>query len=218
MKKSIAFFVVTALILTVSLAVAGQFNKVLDIGDKAPDFSGIQAVFFDKKTGEVKETVLNLAEIKEDVVVLVFLANHCPYVVANEQRLNEFVAHFTPKDAKEQKVKVIALSVSLEEADKFPKIKEYVKKHQSAYVYGYDATQKVGRAYGAANTPQYVVLDKERNIRYMGALDDVALPSVAKKPTKHYLRDAVDALLKGEKPPIEETRQSGCGIEYTRAE
>jgi hypothetical protein len=36
------------------------------------------------------------------------------------------------------------------------------------------------------------------------------------KVTKHYLRDAVDALLKGESVEIAETRAVGCGIKYKR--
>ena len=55
--------------------------------------------------------------------------------------------------------------------------------------------QAIGRAYGATNTPQFFVLDKERKIRYTGAMDDSQDES---KVTKTYLRDAVDALLKGE--------------------
>lgn len=198
----------------VSVAVVMGADKAACIGDKGPDFTKIPAAVLDKESGEIKETVLNLADVKEDVVVLVFVANHCPFVVANEQRLNEFVTKYSPEEGKEAKVKVIAFCVSLVEADKLPAIKAYMKKHKSAYVYGYDATQEVGRAYGATNTPQYFVLDKDRKIRYIGALDDVPTPSATKKPAKHYLHDAVDALLKGEKPPVEKTRHPGCGIDY----
>ena len=47
-----------------------------------------------------------------------------------------------------------------------------MKEHKSNYIYGYDESQKIGQAYGATNTPQFFVLDKERKIRYTGAMDD----------------------------------------------
>ena len=71
-----------------------------------------------------------------------------------------------------------------------------MKEHKSNYIYGYDESQAIGKAYGATNTPQFFVLDKERKIRYTGAMDDSQRED---KVTKTYLRDAVDAVLKGEK-------------------
>jgi len=98
--------------------------------------------------------------------------------------------------------------------DKLPGIKAYMKDHKSNYVYAYDESQTIGRAYGATNTPQFFVLDKERKIRYTGAMDDN--PNEA-RVSKNYLRDAVDAVLKGENPPVEETRAVGCGISYKKS-
>jgi len=89
-----------------------------------------------------------------------------------------------------------------------------MKDHKSNYIYGYDETQAVGRAYGATNTPQFFVLDKERKIRYTGAMDDSQRED---KVTKTYLRDAVDAVLKGETPAVEETRPEGCNVSYKKS-
>jgi peroxiredoxin len=184
-------------------ALAGKYNTALSVGDKAPDFSGLPAVC----NGE--DTSISLSDIKEDLVVVVFLANHCPYVVANEDRLVDFVNAY-----KDKGVKVVAITVSHMDQDKIPGIKTYMKDHKSNYVYAYDESQAVGRAYGASSTPQYFLLDKERKIRYTGALDDS--PMKEDKVTKTYLRDAVDALLKGQTPPVEETAHPGCGIRYEK--
>ena len=99
--------------------------------------------------------------------MVVFLANHCPVVKAYEDRLIEFTNAY-----KDKGVKVVGISVSTQDQDKIPGIKEYTKEHKSNYIYAYDETQAVGKAYGATNTPQFFVLDKERKIRYTGALDD----------------------------------------------
>ncbi len=183
-------------------ALAGKYNKVVSVGDKAPTFSGLPAVY----KGE--DTSISLPDIKEDVVVLVFLANHCPVVEAYEDRLIEFTNEF-----KDKNVRVVGIAVSTMSVDKIPGIKDYMKEHKSNYVYGYDETQAVGKAYGATNTPQFFVLDKERKIRYTGAMDDSQNEG---RVSKHYLRDAVNAVLKGETPAVEETQAKGCGIQYSK--
>jgi peroxiredoxin len=181
---------------------AGHYNKAVKIGDKAPDFSGIPAV---APNGE--QTSLTLSDLKEDIVVLVFLANHCPYVRAADDRIIDFA-----NDYKNKPVKLVAVSVNDVEQDKLPGIRRHVKDKKINYVYGYDESQAIGHAYGATATPQFFVLDKERKIRYIGAMDDNAMNEA--KVTKHYLRDAVDALLAGKTPPVEETRAVGCSVKY----
>jgi len=196
------FVSLAGLALIASPAFAGQFNKVVSVGQKAPDFSAIPAVAGDK------DTSITLSDLKEDVVVVVFLANHCPVVRAYEDRIIEFT-----NDYKNKGVKVVGFSVSKMNEDKLPAIKDYVKENKASYTYGYDESQAMGKAYGATNTPQFFVLDKTRTIRYMGALDDNQTES---KVTKKYVRDAVDALLKGESIEVTETQPKGCGISYGR--
>jgi len=183
-------------------AFAGKYNKVISVGDKAPDISGIPAI----ENGEQKS--LTLSDIKEDVVVLVFLANHCPVVRAYEDRVIDFTKDYTGKG-----VKVVGIAVSQATGDKLPGIKDYMKENKSNYIYGYDESQAIGKAYGAVATPQFFVLDKERKIRYTGALDDNQRED---KVTKTYLRDAVDAVLKGETVAETETQAKGCSIGYNK--
>jgi len=201
MRKFALGFVVLSLIAIP--AIADGFNKAVKIGDKAPDFSGIPAV----ENGQ--DTSLTLSDIKDNLVVVVFLGNHCPVVKAYEDRLIEFTSAY-----KDKGVKVVGLSVNDKEEDRLPGIKKYMKDKGSNYIYGYDESQNVGHAYGATNTPQFFVLDKERKIRYMGQFDNSQTES---KVTKTYVKDAVEALLKGETPPVEETRPQGCGVIYKKS-
>jgi len=200
MRKFALGLVVLSLVAMPVVAGPGKYNKVLSAGDKAPEFSGVPAV----ENGE--DTSLTLTDIKEPVVVVVFLGNHCPVVQAYEDRLIDFTAAY-----KDKGVKVVGLSVNDMDSDRIPKIKEYMKDHKSNYVYGYDESQKVGHAYGAVCTPQFFVIDKERKIRYLGAMDDNQTEAKVKKT---YLKDAVEALLKGETPAEEETQAKGCGVKY----
>lgn len=194
---------VAALALAVpAFADDSDFNKKVDIGQKAPDFSALPAA------EGAKDSSVSLGDIKEDVVVLVFLANHCPVVGQYDDRIIDFVS-----DYKGKPVKVVGISVSRQEQDKLPAIKQYIADKGLNYAYAYDESQEVGKAYGATNTPQFFVLDKDRNIRYMGAMDDNANEGRVKK---QHLREAVDALLAGKAPETPATRPVGCGIGYAK--
>jgi thiol-disulfide isomerase/thioredoxin len=201
MRKTFLSLAVLAVVASPAFA-AGKYNTKVGPGEPAPTFSGIPAVMIDK------DTSLSLGDLKEDVVVIVFLANHCPVVTAYEDRVIELASSYKGKS-----VKVVGLCVNDMDQDRLPAIKDRVKEKGYNYVYGYDASQQVGKAYGATNTPQFFVLDKTRTIRYTGALDDNQAEA---KVTKHYVRDAVDAVLKGESVEIAETRAVGCGIRYTK--
>jgi len=199
MRKILLSLAVVALAVPVF---ADHYNKAVKIGDKAPDFSGIPAY---APNGE--QTSLSLSDLKEDVVVLVFLANHCPAVQAADDRIIDFA-----NDYKDKPVKVVGVSVNDVEQDKLPGIKNHIKEKKLNYTYGYDESQAIGHAYGATNTPHFFVLDKERKIRYIGSMDDNVMDET--KVTKKYLRDAVDALLAAKPVPVEETRAQGCGVKY----
>lgn len=200
MRKAVLSLVAVAVIAVPALA--GKYNKAVSVGDKAPTFSGLPAVY----KGE--DTSVSLPDIKDKVVVLVFLANHCPAVGQYEDRLIEFT-----KDYEGKGVRVVGISVSQQEGDKIPGIKDYMKDKGSNYIYAYDESQAVGKAYGASNTPHFFVLDKDRTIRYIGAMDN---SPKEEKVTKQYLRDAVDAVLAGKTPEVDETRPYGCGIGYKK--
>ena len=83
-----------AVVLVASPAFAGKYNKTVSVGDKAPMFEGIPAIKGDA------ETKLDLASMKEDVVVVVFLANHCPVVINSEDRFIEFAKKYEKKGVK----------------------------------------------------------------------------------------------------------------------
>src|SRR4051812_31757939 len=96
---------------------AGEFNKKLNVGDKAPAFTGLEGVDGKKHA---------LADYKDkDVLVLVITCNHCPVAVAYEDRIIDFTKkHASSPDSK---VGVIAINVNNYEQDKLPKMKERAK-------------------------------------------------------------------------------------------
>jgi len=188
------------------VSAAGKYNKALAVGDKAPAFDALPAVNGDQ------DTSVSLADVKEDVVVIAFLANHCPVVVENEDRFIDLAKTFRDKS-----VKVIGIAVTTapaqKEIDDLAAIKKKVKDKAYNFPYAYDESQKTGKAYGAVVTPTVIVLDKARNVRYMGALDDN--PRDENKVTKTFAKDAVNALLAGKDVEVTETKATGCGIQYS---
>jgi peroxiredoxin len=206
MRQWIASLAVLALV--ASPALAGKYNKVVSVGDKAPAIEGVPAVSADGS----KEMTLNLADVKEEVVVIAFLANHCPVVAGIEDRQVELVKSFKGKSVKF--IGITCSEDSMAEVDGIPAIKTKIKEGKYNLAYGVNASGKIGKAYGATVTPQYFVLDKDRTIRYTGALDDN--PRDEAKVTKSYVKSAVEAVLANETVEVTETKATGCGISYKR--
>lgn len=192
-------FVLLTLAVVVSPAAAqGKFNKAVAIGQSAPAWADLPGI--DGKTH-------SLADLKgKELVVLVFTTNHCSIAQRYEPRIIEFA-----KEVSGKSVAVVAVNVNLRDEDRLPKMKERAAKQGYTFPYLFDESQKIGRAYGATVTPEFFVLDKERKIAYMGAMDD---KNAADEVTTRYLSSAVDALLKGQRPALSETKMRGCVIEY----
>ncbi|MDY0166242.1 MAG: thioredoxin family protein [Thermoguttaceae bacterium] len=193
------------------LVVAGSCMAALEIGQKAPSFSGLPGV--DGKD----HSLADYAEAK--AVVVVFTCNHCPVAKAYEDRLIAF-----QKDYKAKGVQVIAINPNSPKKapqDSFDKMKERAagkdlgnwrdSEEPFNFPYVVDATQEVAKAYGATCTPHVFVLDGGRNIAYMGAIDDNMATGNVKQQS---LRDALDAILAGKAPEKAATKQFGCSIKW----
>lgn len=67
---------------------------------------------------------------------------------------------------------------------------------------------------GVESTGDVFVLDAQNKIRFRGAVDDqYGLGYTRGVATRHYLRDALDALVRGEAVPIPATNAPGCLID-----
>jgi peroxiredoxin len=179
---------------------AGTYNKKLSVGDAAPAWSGLPG------TDGKKHALADLMDKK--AVVLVFTCNSCPVAASYEDR----IIAFAKKHAAD--VAVVAVNVNTVEADRLDKMAERAKEKGFQFAYLYDESQQIARDYGANFTPEFFVLDRERKVAYLGAIDDKNKPEDVKL---HYLEDAVTALLKGEKPKPAETQARGCQIRFARA-
>lgn len=155
----------------------------------------------------------SLAKVKgEKATIIVFSCNHCPYVVMNEDRLIAV--------AKDYKAKGVGMAaINSNDAlnypeDSFEKMKQRAREKGFPFPYLRDETQGIAKAYGATHTPHLFVFDAELNLAYTGCVDDDNSYKNRKTPSQHYLRDALDALVAGKRPPLAETHAIGCTIKW----
>jgi hypothetical protein len=101
--------------------------------------------------------------------------------------------------------------VNKDEANNLNAMKQHAEKKGFTFIYVTDPSQQIARDFGATCTPHAFLLDGERKIAYMGAIDDDMMADSVKK---HSLQDAIDAVLAGKAPAVAKTKQFGCGIQY----
>ncbi|QDU28251.1 thiol-disulfide oxidoreductase [Anatilimnocola aggregata] len=191
-----------ALAMAISIAQAGKYNKTLSIGDAAPGWTDLK-----DPSGKTHSQ----ADLKDkDVIIVAFLCNTCEYAVAVEDRMNAL----HKKLAANGKCAIVAINPNKVEGDSLEKMAEKIKEKsfQFAYVHDDDA-QSTAKAFGATRTPEFFVLNKDRKIVYMGALDDN--PDEA-KAQRNYIHEAVGAALAGKAPEVTETVPIGCTVRYQR--
>jgi len=199
----------TKSILTILASLATTTLLALDsppVGSAAPDFSLTDA----------KGQTHSLSQYKGKYVVLEWFNPECPFVKkhygsGNMQKLQE---EYTGKG-------VVWLTIDSNapgsEGNMTPEQAEKVttawKTHQTALLL--DPEGKAGRAYGAKNTPNMVVISPEGKIAYEGAIDSKATPNPADIPSStNYVKVALDESLAGKPVTTTNTRPYGCGIKY----
>lgn len=144
------------------------------------------------------------------VLVLVQMCNHCPYVVGYQDRMNAVATKYAPRG-----VAVVGLNSNDEAkypADSFDAMKTRVAEAGIPFPYLRDESQAVARALGAERTPEFYVFDADRKLVYHGRLDDNLEDPGAVAET--YLADAIEAVLAGKPVAIPETKAVGCSVKW----
>lgn len=172
----------------------------LEIGAKAPDFT-LPATDGRNYT---------LADFGEDVLVVFFTCNHCPYVIGSDEETRKTVEAYAPRGVKF--VAINANSPNTYEEDSFENMVKRMHEHRFPWLYLHDATQDTARSYGALRTPHFYVFDKDRRLVYTGrAVDN---PRETAKATTHELHDALDEVLAGKKVSTPVTNPIGCNVKW----
>ena len=153
----------------------------------------------------------SLAEYDDkDVLVIVIMCNHCPYVQAVDDRLVQLQEKFV-----ERNVQLVGINpndgVKYPE-DNFEGMVKRAKEKGYNFPYLRDEDQSVVKKYQAQCTPDIYVYNKARELCYHGQIDDNW--QHPEKVTSHDLSDAIEALLGGGKPSPNQYPSMGCSIKW----
>ena len=173
----------------------------LSMGDRAIDFElpGVDGENYS----------LQDVSAGKEATAVVFMCNHCPYVLAWLDRIIEAAREYAGED-------VAFVGINANDAIKYPadsmeRMQALAAERDLPFPYLRDESQEVARAYGAERTPEFFVFDRDLRLRYHGAPDSNYDDAEGAEP---YLQNALDAVLDDKAPPVQETPPVGCTIKW----
>lgn len=169
------------------------------VGDKADDFSLLN----------VDGKMVSLSDFKDvKGYIVIFTCNHCPYAQMYEERIIALHNKYKPKG-----FPVIAINPNsplIVPEDSYEEMVKRATAMNYPFPYLFDKEQTVYPKYGATRTPHVFIMDTNRVVRYIGAIDDnPELPSLAKN---RWVENALEAMLRGESPKPDYTVAIGCTV------
>jgi thiol-disulfide isomerase/thioredoxin len=179
-------------------------SNMMPLGTTAPDFS-----LPDTVSGEMR----SLDELTGSAgTVVMFLCNHCPYVLYVNPEIVRIVSEYKPKGLN-------FVGISSNDAEHYPEdgpeqMKTHALETGYEFPYLYDESQEVAKAYDAACTPDFYIFDENKQLVYRGQLDSSRPKRNEVEPTGADLRAALDAMLAG--TPINPVQRpsGGCNIKW----
>jgi peroxiredoxin len=169
------------------------------IGDTATDFN----------LKSVDGKIYSMSDYKDAKgFIVVFTCNHCPFAKKYEDRINDLAKKYKSKG-------YVLLAINpndpeLQPDDSFELMKLRAKEKGFVFPYLFDEGQKIFPQYGATKTPHVFLLDKNRVVKYIGAIDDNV--DSADEVKEKYLENAITAIEVGKTPSPETTKAIGCSI------
>jgi peroxiredoxin len=143
--------------------------------------------------------------------VIVFICNHCPYVVAVIDRL---VADARTLMAEGFGIAAICSNDALAyPADSFEKMQDFARAHDFPFPYLHDEAQEIARAYGAVCTPDFFGYGPDRTLKYRGRLDE-GRPGAPPKNPRRDLVEAMRAIAADNRVPKGQVPSMGCSIKW----
>ena len=176
-------------------------TPVPELGKPCPDFS----------LHSVSGKIYSKADFfKGKPVVVMFICNHCPYIIAIEDRLIKLGMDL-------QMLEIPLVAINSNDAKSYPEdsfagMQKKANDKRYTFVYLHDETQQVARDFGAVCTPDFFVYDKNGLLAYRGRLDDSW--KEADKVTKRELFEAVRKLDQGSRAPSNQTPSMGCSLKW----
>lgn len=154
---------------------------------------------------------VSLADLKGSPVCVLFVCNHCPFVV----HVADVIARLG-KDAASKGVRFVAISsnnVETHPDDAPEKMTAEAEARSYEFPYLYDESQDVARSFDARCTPDVFLYDAHHKLAYRGQIDDTR-PGSGSAATGEDLAKAIECVVAGEPVPEPHTPSMGCGIKW----
>ncbi len=178
-------------------------TMMLDLGQSAPDF---------QLTDTVSGRPVSLAEHGgERGSLVMFICNHCPFVVHILEELRNM-----DRDYRGKGVELFAISandVANYPDDSPDKMQAMANSQGWSFPYLYDESQETAKSYGAACTPDFFLIDGNGCLVFRGRMDGSS-PGNGVPVTGADLRAALDALISGSPVPPDQKPSLGCNIKW----
>jgi thiol-disulfide isomerase/thioredoxin len=159
---------------------------------------------------DIRYLVRNLEDLpRSKAYVLVFTTTTCPLVQRYLPGLNRL-----EKEYREKAVQFVGINVGPD--DSIRDMAAQAVEHDVEYPFVKDHRGQCIAALGVKRTPEVVVLDAQRKLRYRGRIDDkYRIGGGRPAPTRHDLKEAIDSVLAGKNVEVPETPVDGCLITRT---
>ncbi|MBN1349483.1 thioredoxin family protein [candidate division KSB1 bacterium] len=144
------------------------------------------------------------------VLVVFFTCNHCPYVIGSDEVTRRTAEKFASKGVRF--VGINSNSKNTYPEDDFEHMVERMKQYKFPWLYLYDESQDIARAYGALRTPHFYVFDNKRRLVYTGR--GVDNPRDTSKMKVNDLERALEQHLAGAPLSIPLTNPIGCNVKW----
>lgn len=184
---------------------AATETNMIPLGFKAPDF---------RLPDTISGQDLSLNDVKGEVAtVVMFICNHCPYVLHINPEINKLVNEF-----ESQGVKFVGISSN--DIENYPQdspeeMTIHAQRYGYKFPYLYDESQDVAKAYFAECTPDISVFDKDLLCVYRGRLDG-STPKNNVELTGDDLRAALQAIVDGKEVNPDQRPSIGCNIKWKK--
>ncbi|MGQ9818367.1 MAG: thioredoxin family protein [Candidatus Kapaibacteriales bacterium] len=179
-------------------------SKMVPLGSSLPHF---------RLTDVVSGSILSDKDFQGKPLLVMFICNHCPYVMHIIEKLVEVSKEYISKG-----FSFIAINsndiVSYPE-DSPEKMIEYAEKFGYPFPYLFDETQEVALRFNAACTPDFFLYDSNGHLVYRGQFDD-SRPGNNIPVTGYDLKRALDCIISGEKIDFEQKPSIGCSIKWKK--
>lgn len=173
----------------------------LSIGAKAPNF----------KLPATDGRIYSLDDFKEAKGLLIFFTcNHCPYVIGSDEMTRKAAEKYQKRGI--QFVAINSNSQNTIPEDSFDKMKERMEKEKFPWIYLYDESQEIAKAYGALRTPHFYLFNDKRELVYTGR--GVDTPRDTSKMKTNDLERTLDEFLAGKPISISVTNPIGCNVKW----